>query len=143
MPLNNPPDAWAAATRELTHISAEEIFDLPTFDDLYEVGSISSSGSADAFGSWVELVADVGVGKRLCYLSINPSGSVVNVQVQVGEGVFGSESPIEYINFGVRKEGQNQVIGTFLALSDNVRLSARAKDSTAGAISYTLGVMIA
>lgn len=146
MPVNNPADVWAETPRTLTDISVEEIVDLPSLDDTYALARPASSGSADTFGAWVEIVADVGTGKRLLDVRIVSTAGLTNgdkAQIQLGEGPGASEAAITMFDlpgFGINISFS---VSLFRALTDNARLSVRAKDSVAGAVTYPIAVSIA
>ena len=128
-------DVWAAAARTLTDISAEEIFDLPEIDSTYPGKTVTSSATADTFGSWAELVADVGVGKRLLGIVIGlATAATAHVEVEIGEGESGSESAITRGNVSALVMSPAGVGGPIFiplwrTLTDNARLSARIRDS--------------
>ena len=136
---------WANANRLLSDISAEEIFDLPIFDSTYALASPASSGTADTFGSWVQISADVGVGRRLLYVVIgvlNSLGGSNHGEMEFGEGGAGSEAAVTRAQFlGVQTDHQQIVVPLWRALTDNARLSVRARDSVASA--YTFRVVAA
>ena len=128
-------EVWAQATRTLTDISAEEIFDLPDITVTYPPVNVAS---------WIELVADVGTGKRLVWVSATiVSAANVGFVLELGEGTGSNESRIAAMNGRNRYSsdvGPNITVHRMLwrALSDNARLSARAKDDDGGAVTYTI-----
>ena len=141
--LTNPSGVWSDATPVLTDFSAQDLFDLPIMDSTYQVAGISSAASADAFGSWVELVADVGSGKRLLYVVVFCRATgVVNVECELGEGAAASEVAVARVQAALNVN-ELIVIPVFRSLTDSARLSARIRDENAGAINYTVKVMIA
>ena len=135
---------WAQAARTLTDLSAEEIFDLPIFDSTYDPPSVSSDGVADTFGAWVELVADVGTGRRLLYAVV--AGEQANsVEIEFGEGAGGSEVAVARCQLLTAVIGvtQSRVLPLWRSLTDNARLSAHVQDSTAGVIAYRVAAALA
>ena len=131
----NAEAVWAATSRELTGFSADEIFDLPIYDDIGSVFA-ASAASADSFGSWVEIAADIGAGKRLMGFNVIHLGAVNidDITVEIGTGGLGAESAVAR---GRHNQRASAEIGmTFLvgvSLADNARLSCRAKDSSGAA----------
>lgn len=139
-----PATVWAAAARTLTDISAEEIFDLPAFDDNYVSASPVTGGSADTYGAWVLISADVGVGKRLigCSFVVGGAGASRPVEFEFGEGTSGNEVAVARLILSI----QEYRWGTFplwKSLTDNARLTVRAKGSVAGARTHFASAMIA
>lgn len=135
-------DVWEAAARTLTDFSAEELFDLPILDAFVPsgMGFIQSSGTADAFGSWVELVADVGVGKRLIALTIR-MGASTTVEIEVGEGVSGSEVAIAR-HAGAFNEAAGFILPFWKSLTDNARLALRTRDAESSVKAYYVAPVI-
>jgi len=135
-------DVWAAGTRTLTDLSAEEIFDLPALDAFAPSGQgyVESAAPADQFGAWVELVADVGAGKRLIELSVRPDSSTA-AEIEIGEGASGSEVAIARSQ-AMTQAGHTQRIQFWKSLTDNARLAARARDAEATAKAYYMMLVI-
>ncbi len=140
---------WAEPARTLTDFSAEKLFDLPELTSPYPYTTLTSSVSANVFGSWVEIIADVGVGKRLIAAtwSTDLNANQAN-QVEFGEGASGSEIAI------TRATKPFIVVGTgaiypiwshdfWRSLTDNARLSVRVKDDLAAGKNYFLTVQVA
>ncbi len=141
-------DVWAAATRTLTAFAAEEIFDLPAIDDAYPKVLALSSAVVDTFGSWVEISADVGTGKRLVALSISPWTGLSEAQsadIEIGEGAAGSEAAITHVPIPSGSSISTSRVPVYLwrALTDNARLSVRVKDEDAAANNYSISPYIA
>jgi len=140
-----PADVWAAATRTLSAFAAEELFVYPAYDSIYGGVSPASSASADTFGSWLELVADVGVGRVLANVHVFVGGGLSagsNLIMEFGEGAAGAEVAIDSLAFeGV---GVNHSFGTplYRALTDNARLSVRVKDGVASSVTYRAAVQL-
>ena len=138
-------DVWAAAARTLTDFSAEEIFDLPIFDDIDTMAVDSGAGSA-VFGAWTQISADVGVGKRLLWLFVGATTATgYHIDIEVGSGASGSEVAIgrAVINEIESANASAIRIPFWLALADNIRLSIRVRDNNVGALEYTIGANIA
>ena len=144
-----PADVWAAATRTLTDISIEDIFDLPDLTTLYPAVTVPASAVANSFGAWTTLVADVGTGKRLLYVIITPDvGVTLNWEIELGVGAAPNESRITryaaawQADSGAGKSSV-QIVPVFRVLADNARLSARARNSVATAYNYLTAVLYA
>ena len=141
---------WAAATRTLTDFSAEEIFDLPIFDSVYGIVLPASSATADQFGSWVQISADVGTGKRLLYIAVISESPTTSVgwELEIGEGGSGSEAAVARIE-GVAYHASTvgwvpgYLYPVFKSLTDNARLTVRVRDNKSVAYQYDVQVMIA
>jgi len=136
--LTNPSGVFSDATRTLTDLSLEEVADLPAIDDNYPNASATSAAASNTYGSWVELVANVGAGKRLLFVVIR-NVSLGDAEVEIGEGGAGAEAAITRVLL----RGEGGVFPLFRALTDNARLSARAKDTNSSALGYQIGVNIA
>ena len=131
----NAEAVWAATSRELTGFSADEIFDLPIYDDIGGV-FVASAASADAFGSWAEIAADIGVGKRLMGFNLIHAGAINidNITMEIGTGGLGAESAVARGRYNQRASaeiGMSFLVG--VSLADNARLSCRAKDASGDA----------
>lgn len=135
---------WSHATRELTNIDIENVFDLPDLTTGYSGVGISSGAGVGLFGAWTQLVANVGAGKRLLYVMINQE-SVTNVawECEIGVGALGAEARITAVSGRMIWTGGQQLAGSrveslFASLADSARLSARIKDSDGAAINYSI-----
>lgn len=137
-------EVWAASARTLTDISAEEIFDLPISDDLYANTNVNSASPADTYGSWSEISPDIGVGKRLLWLSIrnNSNETLDNCEIEIGEGASGSEVAVARIiaSFSSWSSASFMV---WKALTNNARISVRIKDEEESATNMKISVMVA
>lgn len=141
---------WAASARTLTAFNAQALFDLPIMDSVYPCVTSIASGTANVFGSWVQISADVGVGKRLIGAEITP-GYGVGVsafEIEFGEGAAGAEVAIARIS------GKGYCASSaayrpmycyplWKSLSTNVRLSVRVRNDTANAYGYDVAALIA
>ncbi len=141
---------WAAAARTLTAFNAQALFDLPLVDSTYAAQAEPvSGGGAGVFGSWVELLADVGVGKRLLWVLIGPrTQSETTYELEIGEGAAGSEAAIT--RFTGFTEWATAVGSPSLplwqpwrSLTNNARLSCRIKDTAIGALTYGVRIGMA
>ncbi len=135
-------EPWAAATRTLTDFSAEQVFDLPALDAWApsSQGFVVSGAGADLFGAWAQLVANVGVGKRLIEIAARTS-VVCAAEIQVGDGGAGNEVTIG------RQQGvwaANSVLRMqfWLTLTNNSRLSFRVRTSEAVAVEFYVAPVI-
>lgn len=140
---------WAATTRTLTDFSAEEIFDLPIFTEFYPDAAVSSAALANTFGSWTQLLADVGTGKRLVFLVLDfRSGLSTPWEVEIGEGASGSEAAVARACGRVDWHSSAGfkgivVVPLWKSLTDNARISARAKDDSNAAVEYGVVLLVA
>jgi len=137
-------EIWAAATRTLTDFSAEEIFDLPIFDDTYAQVSPTSSATADTYGSWAQFSADIGVGKRLLFVVIRNDNdtTIINGELEIGEGASGSEAAVARVLYTIGGWAQ-LVFPVWKSLTDNARIACRCKDNEAEAIRLCVHPMVA
>lgn len=140
-------DVWAAATRTLSDFSAEEIFDLPLLSTTYQAQLVTSAASVDGFGSWVQLSADIGAGKRLIGVYVTQAGgSSLQWEVEIGEGGSGSEAAVARVagSFLVADNTGHRApiyIPVWKSLTDNARISTRARDQRSDANElYVTGV---
>ncbi len=142
-------DVWAAAARTLTDFSAEEIFDLPIMDSIYPGVALTSSASANTFGSWVEISADIGVGKRLIAVSVvftDTNGTVF--EIEIGEGANPNEAAVARVEgsmyMGSAAGFENPaVFYLWKSLTDNARITARVKDGEAAGRVFWVAAMVA
>ena len=137
---------WAASSRLLTDFSAEEILDLPALTATYPGVLVSSSATANAFGDWVEIVANVGTSKRLIYIVFNSVNTTARSwNYEIGEGAVGSEATLTAFSGILDGVGAliPRVIRLDRSLSDNARLVVRVKDTIAVALAYSIFAMYA
>jgi len=99
--------------------------------------SVTSSASADTFGSWVEISGDIGTSKTLFGMSVNLNENIIaadSVEFEVGEGASSSEARVLGRTFmGSTDTGDTAfyAINVNLALTDNARITVRARDDDA------------
>lgn len=139
-------DVWAAAARTLTDFSAEEIFDLPIIDSFSSASkvTVTSSGTANAYGSWVQILADVGAGKRLIFVGLRTDvATSKGVELEIGQGAGGSEVAITRVPTVAASWLAQAPVYLWLALADNIRLSCRIRDDSASADAFELAVGMA
>lgn len=148
--LTNPSGVFSDATRTLTDISAEEIFDLPIADDTYAVTPNPSSGAAaGTYGAWTLATADVGAGKRLLWIALIPIHSAqLTFEVELGEGAAGSEAAVARVisvigTISAVGHRPTQIFYLWKSLSNNARLSVRVKDEEVLALQYAIRVGLA
>lgn len=141
---------WARATRTLTDLSLEEIADLPIQDSFYPSNiGVTTSATINTFGSWVELIANVGNGKRLLWVALIVANSAAaSYQVELGEGAAGVEAAVArvaYHRLKITAVGLMipAVYPLFRTLTDGARLTARARGDSAEAIDAAVSVGIA
>lgn len=114
----------------------------------YPVTVVSASGTADVFGDWVELIADVGVSKQLRDVIVTPTHAwQASNQIEIGVGEDGSETAIYRFTFRLYLRSD---AGWFQALripvgkmlAANARLSARARIDMDGDASFYISVIV-
>ena len=135
---------WAAATRTLSAFAAQDLFLLPAKDDIYVTASPISSASADTYGSWVQLSANIGAGRVLVGIvvfSVTTLTAGGNLDLQIGEGASSSEAAVETVNLPGTGTNYTVFIPLWRALTDSARISVRAKDSIASAITYRVAII--
>ena len=129
---------------------APRALDLPIFDSTYPGVAIASGAQANVFGAWVELSADVGVGRKLIGITVSVSDTFgVTWEAEIGEGAGAAEAPVARVT-GVNKwysAAGNQAPGTFYplwrALTANARLSVRIKDPEAAERGFIVSAVVA
>ena len=142
-------DVWAAAARTLTDISAEEIFDLPALTTTYPNAEPLSAAEANAFGSWVQISANIGTGKRLILATVTPAQAASPAwELEIGEGASGSEvavTKVSGVNINLSAAGQASplVFPLWKSLTDGARISCRVKDDSPSALAYEVVLMVA
>ena len=143
-------DVWAASSRTLSAFAAADLFDLPAVDSQYPGGTVNQSASANTFGSWTQLVANVGAGKRLIGVVVAPDVAATTTpwEMEFGEGAAGAEAAVARVG-GITQEvsnvGRTPVLVFWLwkSLTSGARLSARVKSSQAAAFGFLVAVNIA
>ena len=140
---------WAAATRTLTDLDLHDLVSYPVPASGYPTTTITTSASADTFGSWTQLVADVGTGKQLRGVMVSVAhGFQVAGEIEVGVGGAGAEAVI--YRFAARNYMRTDV-GWFVPLwvpvevlmANNARLSARARSAQAAANDFYVSPVVA
>jgi hypothetical protein len=138
IPMLSADQIWSIATRRLREPNVE--------DDTYTGAiAITSSATADAFGAWTQLIANVGIQKVLKAVVITFLGGTYRALIEIGIGASGSETAIARIPFN--RPAGGTATGVLWAhidkeLPDNARLSARVKDSNAAADTYYVAPII-
>ena len=124
------PATWAASTKGLR---------IPALVSSYSaINTLTGAVGADTFGSWAELVADVGSDRTLLAVAVwDSDGSARTVEVEIGEGAAASEAAITRV--GGRVAWQTNagewppiMVYVWRKLTNSARLSARVKDSAGG-----------
>ena len=141
---------WAHASRTLTAFNAQAIFDLPIMDSVYQGSAIATNVVADTFGSWVEISADVGSGKRLIgaivfTTTMNPG---IYWEIEFGEGAAAAEAAVarvQGLSYRASHAGYLPMVyyPLWKSLSNNARLSARARDNEAVDNGFRVSVLVA
>lgn len=117
---------------------ARAYFPLGTADSFAPTDSatVASGAGGDVFGAWVQLVADVGVNKKLVGLAVNYlSTAQQNAELEVGEGEAGSEAAVARHMLAAENRTVAYVVYVNKRLTNNARLSVRLRDE--GALVYS------
>ena len=121
--------------------------DIP--DQLYDnatyVLSNPSSAGVNTFGSWVQILADVGTGKKLVGITVVVGSTTTDTdiaEIEVGEGAAASEVAVSRIN----TLGTGVIHWIFIplnrTLTNNARISVRARDDIGSAVAYRIMIMV-
>jgi hypothetical protein len=123
-----------------THDLARD-FTIPAISTMsYGSVSVSSSGSADTFGSWTELVADVGSDKTLIRMTwVDRTDVEIKYIIEIGEGASTAEAAITS-HSGYKVGRGEMVVDFWIKLTDDARLSARVKDNAGAAHDFRISV---
>jgi hypothetical protein len=129
----------------VTDLSEEEVSDLPDFDALYGQTQIQSAADANVFGAWSQISADIGTGKRLVYLMVTPDGSNASAayELEIGEGASTSEAAVTRALSPYFHAATLAIFRLNRALTDNARISVRARDGSGSALYYDISIMVA
>ena len=141
---------WAHASRTLTAFNAQALFDLPIMDSVYPGVAPVTSATANAWGSWMAILANVGIGKRLIGVVIMPETGAADVdfELELGEGAAAAESAIARVS-GQWWQASNVgflpplYFPLWRKLTDNARLSVRARHDQAASAAYKVNVLVA
>lgn len=113
-------------------------------DSLYLGVTVSSAALANTFGSWAELYADVGLNKTLYFLVVT-TVSVVGTEweLEIGEGALGAEAAIIRVCGRYFYLSNVGILIPFIfpmarTLTNNARLSVRARDDSAAAYDFSI-----
>lgn len=141
-------DVWTAATRTLTAFAAQDLFLYPLYDSIYPVTSPASGAAADTFGAWVQISADVGVGRVLRGITFakRTATAINSAEVEIGTGAAGVEVAVARATVADAGGATVFIYGYIpfdRALADNVRLSVRVRDNNAAALTYGVGTLLA
>ena len=121
--------------------------DIP--DQLYDnatyVLKSAISAGVNTFGSWVQILADVGTGKKLVGITVIVKTATTDTniaEIEVGEGAAASEVAVSRIN----TLGTGVIHWIFIplnrTLTNNARISVRARDDIGVAIAYRIMIMV-
>lgn len=142
-------DVWSAASRTLSAFDAAALFDVGEIDSAYPAAALTSSGTADTFGAWVELIADVGASKRLIGIIVAfTDTNASSWEIEIGEGAGAAEAAITRVSGTyVFSSAVGFQPGVFYplwrSLTDNARLSARVKDTEAAGRGFRVTAVVA
>ncbi len=127
-------NVWAAPARTLSALALENLLDYSLPLSHYPVTLIVSSGAANVFGAWTQLIADVGVGKQLRGVIVTANhGYQVSNQIEIGVGAAPNEAPIYRFTWRDHLKATDTgwippfYIPVDVLLADNARLSARVR----------------
>ncbi len=140
-----PADVWAAVARTLTAFDARTLFDLPLMPSYYPAAISTQSATADTFGSWVQISANVGSNRRLVGALVSMEGNQPRtIEVELGEGAAASEVAVARFSIPFRLTSDVAyppvvVVPFWKSLSNNARLSVRSRSSFAAA--FTVNVV--
>lgn len=128
-----PTDIWAASARTLTALPLHDLLNYPLPTSAYPITNVYSSAIANTFGSWTELVADVGSGKQLRGIIMTMVSAWQNShEIEIGVGAAPGEMAIYRFtrrDFLRTDAGwlQSFYVPIEILLADNVRLSCRIR----------------
>ncbi len=106
--------------------------------------TIASAGT-NAFGAWVEYSADIGTGKKLVGFVYIPANDALDrpVEIEIGEGAVASEVAVCRINSVGGLEETRTHFPLNRTITDNARVSLRARDNVGQALSYHVVILVA
>jgi len=124
-----------------------------TFYDDVSYASIApaSSATANTYGTWKQISADIGASKRLYYLVVGmyeTEATVERIQVEVSEGAASSEVAVARAILPLYQwpisggPATPIIVPIMVDLTDNARIAVRAKDNVAEAITYRITVLV-
>jgi len=115
------------------------------YDNATYVFSSAISAGVNAFGSWVQILADVGTGKKLVGINVVVRSAMAETniaEIEVGEGAAASEVAVSRIN----TLGTGVIHWIFIplnrTLTNNARISVRVRDNIGAAIVYRIMIMV-
>ncbi len=114
----------------------------PLYDDNGKANP-QSSGTIDTFGSWLQIVGDVGLNKAIYNIHIMGlsqvnAGKGTIVEISIGA----SSSEVTILRFSLSGQALDGMttIPVYKKLADNVRLASRVKDGEASVNNYKVNV---
>lgn len=138
--LTNPSGVWSDVTRVLTAFAFRSLLNmgLPASrgaPSAQQTGP-ASSVTIDAFGAWVQVTANVGTGVWLAGVTIRtPGENGTHVEIEIGEGAAAAEAAVG--RFSLTDSATSTLwYPLWLQLTNNARLSARARSSSGAAQNY-------
>ncbi len=144
-----PTDVWAAAARTLTAFDARTLFALPLTPSYYPAISSTQSATANTFGSWTEISADVGTNRRLVGVLVSMEGNQArSIEVEIGEGAAASEAAVARFSLPFRLTSDVSYppivfVPLWRPLTNNARLSVRSRSSFAAAFAVSVVAVVA
>lgn len=113
----------------------------------YRAVELTSSATVDAFGSWVQITANIGTSRTLlsAHVRVLPQ-SDSEYEVEIGEGAAGSEAAVWRLTGSFRFDsaaGRQDGVAfpASRTLTDNARLSARVRDSLSTGQNYRVSAV--
>ena len=115
------------------------------YDNSTYVLKSAISAGVNTFGSWVQILADVGTGKKLVGITVVVRSDVLETtiaEIEVGEGAAASEVAVSRIN----TIGTGVLHWIFIplnrTLTNNARISVRVRDDIGAARAYRIMIMV-
>lgn len=147
--LTNPSGVFSDAARTLTALDLTALGNLSIYDSIYPVTNVASAAGADTYGSWTEISADIGAGKKLVAVMVMfGAGGNRSWEVEVGEGAAPNEAAVARVHGNIAQVSAAGhiwpvVYPVLIPLTDGARISARAKNTLAAASTYQVGILVA
>ena len=109
-----------------------------------KVVDCASSGTANTFGSWVQVDASTAAASYVCGITIQTADATAKTcTVEVGTGAEAAEATKIRISFGSGAAAIQPIFYTLpvpMLVAASTRIAIRASDSEAGANTYSIGI---
>ena len=118
------------------------------YDSTYVAGlgtSVTASATIDTFGSWVQISADIGTGKKLVGLTIKAGSggaAAASYEIEVSEGAVSSEVAVSRIS-GHYASLEPMEFDLNRTLADNARIAVRVREGNTNANTWKIGILVA